>query len=92
MSIKHTLILHCITDWNHLRGQVGSSMVNTNCEKAVVEANTSTEFKMIRYFKDEEQQTMWRNDNQNVLGDTFIRRTANNVTTSVTTEVVDTIP
>ena len=101
MPIKHVVTLECLTDWNHLKG-IGMGPPNSgmspnsvhmnNCEKFVVQSNTAFQFSFVRYFKDEEQFTLWKSDRKEDLQKINVRRQANNILQSTTTETVDTIP
>ena len=99
MPIKHTVTLECVTDWNHLRGinglekmKLSNSVHMNNCEKFVVQSNTALQYSFVRYFKDEEQFTLWKSDREEDLQKINVRRQANNILQSITTETVDTIP
>jgi len=97
MPIKQTLTLQCFTDWNWMKGTGRIDGVDPirgviNCEKIVVVSNTATEYKVVRYFNDEDQLITWNRERSLGNQQRQHKRTVNNITSFVTVEPVDVIP
>ena len=69
-----------------------SEFDNTNLSKGEITANTETSFTVVKYFADEDAYNAYYTDNATLLQAINTMRAANSITTTFSSEDVDTIP
>ena len=69
-----------------------SEFDNTNLAKGEITANTETSFTVVKYFADEDAYSAYYTDNSTLLQAISTMRAANSITTTFSSEDVDTIP
>ena len=94
MPIKKTIIGEG-TDWPFVKQKswfAGGDFNDTNLSKSEVTANTETGFTVVKYFADADAYAAWNTTNSTFLQAINTMRTANSITTTFSSEGIDTIP
>jgi len=94
MPTKKTIIGEG-TDWPFVKQSswfADGDFNDTNLSKSEVTANTETGFTVVKYFADEDAYAAWNTTNSTLLQAINTMRAANSITTTFSSEDVDTIP
>ena len=94
MPVKKTIVGEG-TDWPFVKQSSwfsNSDFDDTKVAKRELTANTETGFTVVKYFADDDDYAAWNTTNSTVLQAINTMRAANSITTTFSSEDVDTIP